>query len=150
MDRLLIVGLDEPEYIDLEPRLHCPVVYSELLPRIQVSRGRLLVEKPNTFGAFVPISRVLFHGIFEDDLPFLTALALWGGPCLPNAYGMMSCRLRLPCLVRALQVSRFGSMPRGYADRGTIIQTETDLVAKWGEWHCGENKERIQTHPAID
>src|SRR5581483_6579835 len=104
MDRLLIVGLDEPEYLDLRKRVERPAVYSDLLPRIRLDPGRLLVEKPGTFDAFVPVGRVLFHGIFEDDLPFLTALALWGGPCLPNARGMMDCRLRLPCLVRALEV----------------------------------------------
>src|SRR3954467_2352072 len=97
MDRLLVVGLDEPEYLDLKRRVNAPVVYSELLPRIQIERSRLLVEKPNTLGIFVPASKVIFHGIFEDDFPFLTALALWGGPCLPNGHGMMDCRLRLPC-----------------------------------------------------
>ena len=24
------------------------------------------------------------------------------------------------------------------------IQSATDTVAKWGEWHCGENKERFR------
>jgi hypothetical protein len=144
VDRLLIVGLDEPEYLDLKGRVAGPTVFSELLPRIQIDRGRLLVELPNRFESFVPVSRVVFHGIFEDDLPFLSALALWGGPCLPSARGMMDCRLRIPCLVRALAATRFGSMRRGYADRGTTVQSEADLVAKWGEWHCGENKERFR------
>src|SRR4051812_23881274 len=63
MDRLLVVGLDEAEYLDLKRQLTIPVVYSELLPRIQIDRGQLLVEKPNTFGAFLPVSKVIFHGI---------------------------------------------------------------------------------------
>lgn len=144
MERLLIVGLDEPEVLDLQSRLAFPSVCFELLPRIRLDGGRLLVEKPNAFEAFRPVSRVIFHGIFEDDLPFLSALALWGGPCLPNARGMMDCRLRIPCLVRALEVTRFGSMRRGDADRGTTVESEADTVAKWGEWHCGENKERFR------
>jgi hypothetical protein len=57
---------------------------------------------------------------------------------------MMDCRQRLPCLVRALQVTRFDSMRRGYADRGTELDAEDETVAKWGEWHCGENKERFR------
>jgi hypothetical protein len=57
---------------------------------------------------------------------------------------MMDARLRIPCLVRALEVTRFGSMLRGYADRATTVESQTDAVAKWGEWHCGENKERFQ------
>jgi hypothetical protein len=143
MDRLLIVGLDEPEYHVLRERLQVPHVYADLLPRIQLRQGRLYVEKPNAFYVFVPVSRVVFHGIFEDDLHFLTALALWGGPCLPKAHGMMDCRLRLPCLVRALEATRFGSLPRGYADGDTTMESGSDTVAKWGEWHCGENKARF-------
>jgi hypothetical protein len=144
MDRLLIIGLDEPEFLELKERVAVPTVYYDMLPRIWIDRGRLLVEKPNTVDVFVPVSRVLFHGIFENDLPLLSALALWGGPCLPNARGMMDCRLRLPCLVRALEATRFGSMRRGYADQGTTVENESDTVAKWGEWHCGENKERFR------
>lgn len=144
MDRILIVGLDETEYLDLKARLTLPTVYADMPPRIQVDRGQLLVEKPNSIGAFVPIAKVIFHGIFEDDFALLTALALWGGPCLPNARGMMNARLRIPCLVRALEVTRFGSMLRGYADQATTVESPTDAVAKWGEWHCGENKERFR------
>jgi hypothetical protein len=144
MERLLIVGLDEPEYLALRDRVKVPMVYSDLLPRLRLDRGQLLVEKPNTFEVFVPVSRVVFHGIFEDDFPFITALALWGGRCLPNARGMMDCRLRLPCLVRALEVTRYGALLRGYADRGTTVTGESDTVAKWGEWHCGENKARFR------
>jgi hypothetical protein len=114
------------------------------VPRLRLDRGRLFVERSEAFESFVPVSRVVVHGIFEDDLPFLTALALWGGPCLPNAHGMMDCRQRIPCLVRALQATRFGSLPRGYADRGTVVETTEDTVAKWGEWHCGENKEKFR------
>jgi hypothetical protein len=144
MQRLLIVGLDEPEYVEIRNRVAKPIVYFDLLPHLRLDRGRLLVEKPNSFGTFLPVARVVFHGIIEDDFPFITALALWGGPCLPNARGMMDCRLRLPCLVRALEVTRFGALRRGYADKGTVVETETDTVAKWGEWHCGENKERFR------
>src|SRR5437764_9893687 len=143
MDRLLIVGLDEPEVVALRERLSGPIVQAEMLPRLQLRRGRLFVESPDADGRFLAVSRVVFHGIFEDDLPFLTALALWGGPCFPQARGMMDCRLRLPCLVRALKVTRFGSLARGFADRGTEFVADTEMVAKWGEWHCGENKERF-------
>lgn len=143
MDRVLIVGLDDPEVNDLRKSLPGKCVFADMLPRLLLDRGRLHVENPNVFDTFVPVSRVVYHGIFEDDLPFLSALALWGGPCLPNARGMMDCRQRLPGLVRALAVSRFGALPRGFADRETIYPGGEPTVAKWGEWHCGENKERF-------
>jgi len=143
VDPLLLVGLDEPEITELKGRLDRPVLAFETLPRIQVERGRLLVEHPRVMNAFVPVERVAYHAIFEDDFDFLTALALWGGPCLPGARGMMDLRLRLPGLVRALAVTRFGGSPRGYADRGTGVTVEQESVAKWGNWHCGENKARF-------
>lgn len=142
MEPLLLVGLDGPETAELRRRLDRPVLAFETLPRIRVDRGRLLVERPNFMNHFVPVERVAYHAIFEDDFDFLTALALWGGPCLPGARGMMDLRLRLPGLVRALAVTRFGGIPRGYADRGTTV-AEGQAVAKWGNWHCGEDKARF-------
>ncbi|MDI3291424.1 hypothetical protein [Polyangium sp. 15x6] len=145
MSRLLLVGLDEAEVRDLRARLstRIPVVSCPVLPRILLEAGELLVERPNAHEVYVPVSRVVFHGIFDDDLPLLTALALWGGPCLPLARGMMDARQRIPCLVRTLAVTRFGAMRRGYADRDSPVSPRAGetLVAKWGEWHCGENKE---------
>jgi hypothetical protein len=42
-----------------------------------------------------------------------------------------------------LSITRFGKIPRGYADRGTSVVAETEHVAKWGNWHCGEDKARF-------
>jgi len=143
VEPILFVGLDEPETAELKRRLNRPAFAFENLPRVRVDRGRLRVEHPHRMNAFVPVGRVVFHAIFEDDFDFLTALALWGGPCLPGARGMMDLRLRLPGLVRALAVTRFGGTPRGYADRGTVVDPESEQVAKWGNWHCGEDKARV-------
>ena len=140
-DYVCLVGLDEPEYADIRARLDVPVVAHEILPQIQVMDGRLFVEN---YGRprFVPASKVVYHGIFEDDLDFITGLAFWGGPCLPNPRGMMDLRLKLPGLVRALEHTRFGH-PRGYIGPGVTVYSDEERVAKWGNWHCGENKERF-------
>src|SRR4051812_9565177 len=142
VEAILVVGLDEPEVAELRSRIDRPALAFENLPRIRVDRGRLQVEHPHVMDHFVPVDRVVFHAIFEDDFAFLTALALWGGPCLPGARGMMDLRHRLPGLVRALAVTRFGQIPRDYADRGTTVVAEVERVAKWGNWHCGEDKAR--------
>jgi hypothetical protein len=86
---------------------------------------------------------VVFHGIFEDDLPGLAALALWGGPCLPSAHGLLDCRPRIANLARVRRVSRFAALPRSYTDPGTTARVDAPSVAKWGEWHCGEGKVRF-------
>jgi hypothetical protein len=112
-----------------------------MLPKIVVQDGKLFAEPPDG-GRYRRISRVVFHGIFENDLEFLAGLALWGGPCFPNAAAMMDCRLRLPCLVRALRFTKFGGQ-RGYASPGADYASGSEAVAKWGNWHCGENKERF-------
>jgi len=56
---------------------------------------------------------------------------------------MMDCRLKFPCLVRALDYTQFGLPQRGYASPRARIDSEGDYVAKWGNWHCGENKVRF-------
>jgi hypothetical protein len=133
MDRLLTVGLDEPEVEDLRARLPVKITASEMLPRIQLWEGQLRMESPRLDGQFLPVSAVIFHGIFENDLPFLSALALWGGPCFPRAKGMMDCRLRLPGLIRALEATRFGGLVRGFASAGTTFSAEGECVGKWSE-----------------
>lgn len=139
MGRLLVVGLDEPEIVDLRARLSGPAVCHALLPAIRIEDGALLAERASGPG-MLPVDRVVFHGIFADDYDFLTALALWGGPCLPSARGLLDCRERLPCLARALRITRFGQMSRGWATRGQTVERTHETVGKWGNWHCGENK----------
>lgn len=140
-DRILLVGFDEPEAAALAARLPAECVAHEMLPRIVVEGGRLFAESPRG-GRYRRVTRVVFHGIFEDDLDFLAGLALWGGPCFPDPAAMMDCRLRLPGLVRALRHTRFGG-PRGFASAGAEYTVAGEAVAKWGNWHCGENKERF-------
>ena len=142
MSRLLTVGLDAPEIVDLRARLAGPAICHPLLPAIRIDDGALLVERASGPG-MLPVDRVVFHGIFADDLDFLTALALWGGPCLPSARGLLDCRLRIECLARSLKITRFGRMPRSWLAPGQTITRDHDSVAKWGNWHCGENKERF-------
>jgi hypothetical protein len=113
-----------------------------MLPKLQIRGGKLYARRPDR-DVFAPVDKVIFHGIFEDDLPTLAALALWGGPCLPGAHGMLDCRPRIANLARVRRVSRFAALPRGYADADTTFPVEAEMVAKWGEWHCGEGKERV-------
>lgn len=141
-ERLLLIGFDSPETAALAERLPYECVAHEMLPKIVVERGQLFAET-RARDRFVQVSRVIFHGIFEHDLEFLAGLALWGGPCFPNPLAMMDCRLRLPCLVRALRYTRFGGEPRGFASPRGVYTAAQESVAKWGNWHCGENKERF-------
>ncbi|MEL7433045.1 MAG: hypothetical protein AAFN11_03785, partial [Chloroflexota bacterium] len=55
---------------------------------------------------------------------------------------MLDARLKLPCLVRALDVTQF-PMQRDYASAHVRYSTSGERVAKWGNWHCGENKIRF-------
>lgn len=145
MKRLLLIGLEDAEIKAIRQKVEMPVLGYEMLPRVKLTQGTLYVESETRMNSFIPVSHVVFHGIFEveQDFPLICALALWGGPCLPHPKGMMDCRLRLPCLIRALEVTRFGSMTRGFADRYTTMSSETTQVAKWGNWHCGENKTKF-------
>jgi hypothetical protein len=136
-----IVGLDETEGEALRARIDAPSFARVTLPGIMVKDGQLWVETESR-PRFVTVSKLVYHAIYEDDYDFITGLAFWGGACLPSARAMMDCRLKLPCLVRALQHTRF-PFPRGYTTPYVRFDSEQERVAKWGNWHCGENKERF-------
>ena len=106
-ERIAFIGHDRPEAADLQARCPFDTLVRESLPRIRLQSGTLFVESPRGYH-FEPVTRVVFHGIFERDVDFLSALALWGGPCFPEPLPMLDCRLRLPCLARALTFTRFG------------------------------------------
>jgi hypothetical protein len=125
-----------------------PLISHEMLPKVQIRAGGLFALHPDR-EQFIPVAKVIFHGIFEDDLPMLAALALWGGPCLPGAHGMLDCRPRIANLARVKRVSRFAALPRGYADANTSFPVGGEMVAKWGEWHCGEGKERVTSNHTV-
>ena len=114
-----------------------------MMPKVQLRDHQLYLANLGTWDWKGPVTKVVFHGIFEDDLPGITALALWGGPCLPSASGLLDCRPRIANLARVRRVSRFAALPRSYTDAGTTFRAEAPSVAKWGEWHCGEGKERF-------
>ena len=141
-DYICTIGLDEAESEELGKILGQPLIAHISLPRIRVEDDRLWVEGSNSARLF-PVSKVIFHGIYEDDLDFIGALALWGGACLPNPFAMLDCRLKLPCLARALRYTHFPVPGRGYAAPYVRLNPDHEMVAKWGNWHCGENKERF-------
>lgn len=148
MKRALLIGLDDAQANEIRERVQMPVMAYYDLPRVVVEGRELLAERRNGPG-YLPVSHVVFHGIYEHDAEFLAALALWGGPCLPGANALMDCRLRLPCLVRALRYTHYPVPRRGWVSPGAVYSPESDeeaangWVAKWGNWHCGENKTRF-------
>jgi len=144
MKRVLVVGFDDREFEALRNHLDMPLLRHYVPPRIQVIDGQLAVENPNAYLQFLSVSQVVFHGIYEDDWDFILGLTVWGGPTLPRAHSMMDSRLKIPCLLRALQFTQFGQALRGFLSANTPIQRETMTVAKWGNWHCGENKDRFR------
>lgn len=136
-----IVGLDEEEAAEICNALDVPCFYRVTLPAIRVQSGQLWVETESR-PRFVPVNKLVYHAIYEDDLDFITGLSFWGGACLPNPRAMLDLRLKLPGLVRALEHTRFG-FPRDFVTPHAPFQPERESVAKWGNWHCGENKEQI-------
>ncbi|HEY1187499.1 MAG TPA: hypothetical protein VGE74_07560 [Gemmata sp.] len=142
-ERIGLIGLDREEIQELTARTGRAFVTFDLMPKVQLRDQQLYLARFGTWDWTGPIDRVLFHGIFENDLPGITALALWGGPCLPSASGLLDCRPRIANLARVRAVSRFAAVPRSYTDAGTTFRAERESVAKWGEWHCGEGKERF-------
>ena len=140
-NRIAVIGLHEQEYQYIRERFEGLIIWHQSIPKIKVTNGTLYVEKAQGVG-MLPVDKVIYHGIFEEDLDFMAGLALWNGPCFPDAHGMLDCRLKIPCLVKAMKYSKFNS-PRGFISKGAYINAENEMVAKWGNWHCGENKHKF-------
>ena len=85
---------------------------------------------------------LIFHGIFDMTWSFLQDWPCGVDPVLPNPAAMMDCRLRLPCLVHALRYTKFGGHS-ATRHRNLTTNPNPETVAKWGNWHCGESKERF-------
>ena len=141
--RLCIIGLERDMVQEIRNSYFGPIIFHETVPDFLVFKGRLYIERSNGVG-MLPVDKVVFHGIYENDFDLITGLAIWGGACYPNALGMMNCRLKLPCLARALRVSKYNSK-RGMISSKTEIKVEEETVAKWGNWHCGENKAKFNS-----
>lgn len=140
-NRIVLVGIETEEYQVIRSKYQGHIIWHQAIPNIVVKNGVLFVEKESGVG-MLPVDKVVYYGIYENDFDFITGLALWNGSCFPNPIGMMDCRLKMPCLVKALKYSNFGS-PRGFVSAKTEITVNQDTVAKWGNWHCGENKHRF-------
>ena len=145
-----IIGLDADELADIKQRYGGPMVCHRAIAANDGSRSPTLCPIRGSGARLLPISRMVFHGIFADDHDFITGLAIWAGKCLPNAAAMMDCRLKLPCLARALRFTSFADPPRGYSSPGLDYIASGPSVAKWGNWHCGENKERFDDSMVTD
>lgn len=141
--RALLVGLEENETQHIRQNIDHLVLIADTLPKVKLVNGELWVESRTVMDKYLKVDLVIYHGIFDNDFDFITLLALWNGPCLPNAPGMMDCRLRHSGLVRALRISNFGKAPRGMSISPENWFAENDTVAKWGNWHCGDNKHRF-------
>ena len=147
-----IVGLDEQEANEICESTDKWCFHRVTLPGIKVEDGQLWVET-EVRPRYLPVSKMVYHAIYENDLDFITGLAFWHRHCLPNARAMMDLRLKLPGLVRVLDHTRF-AFPRGFASPSVPFNPSHNSVAKWGNWHCGENKEQFAerwtgTEPAI-
>lgn len=140
-NRIALVGIENEEYQVIRANYDGTIIWHQAIPKIVVKDGVLYMEKQSGVG-MLPVDKVVYYGIYDNDFDFITGLALWGGSCFPNAAAMMDCRLKIPCLVKAMRYSAFSSA-RGFISAGAEINTAQDTVAKWGNWHCGENKHRF-------
>lgn len=143
--RLLVIGLEANEIEKIRASLgfNYLVVHYDMLPKVKLVQGNLWVESTTVPNKYLLVDMVIFHGIFEHDFDFITLLSLWNGPCLPNAQGMMDLRQRIPGLARALKVSKFNTLNRSMVLGVTEFTSENEVVAKWGIWHCGEDKHKF-------
>lgn len=140
-NRIALVGIEQEEYEVIRANYSGLIIWHQALPKIVVKDQVLYMEKANGVG-MLPVDKVVYYGIYDNDFDFIAGLAIWNGACYPNAAAMLDCRFKIPCLVKALTHTQFGA-PRGFISAGASMNATEDTVAKWGNWHCGENKHRF-------
>ncbi|SEN93585.1 hypothetical protein SAMN05444671_2494 [Flavobacterium sp. CF108] len=140
-NRIALVGIEQEEYDIIKAQYSGHIIWHQSIPKIVVKDEVLYMEKSNGVG-MLPVDKVVYYGIYDNDFDFISGLAIWNGDCYPKASAMLDCRFKIPCLVKGLSLSRF-SAPRGFISAGTSVNTTGDTIAKWGNWHCGENKHRF-------
>lgn len=140
-NRIALVGIEQEEYDIIKAQYSGHIIWHQSIPKIVLKDEVLYMEKSNGVG-MLPVDKVVYYGIYDNDFDFIAGLAIWNGDCYPKASAMLDCRFKIPCLVKALSLSRF-SAPRGFISAGASVNTTGDTIAKWGNWHCGENKHRF-------
>lgn len=140
-NRIALVGIEWEEYQVIKSSYAGLIIWHQSIPKIVVKNGVLYMEKQTGVG-MLAVDKVVYYGIYDNDFDFIAGLAIWSGPCFPNAIAMLDCRLKIPCLIKAMKFTRFGK-PRGFVAAGAEVEVSEDTVAKWGNWHCGENKHRF-------
>ncbi|TWT60874.1 hypothetical protein [Rubinisphaera italica] len=92
-ESICLIGFDEQENDHFKNKIDAHIIAHVTLPSYHVFNGEFFVDRESRSWQ-VPVDRVVYHGIFEDDFDLLIALSLWGGPCFPNPRGMLDCRLK--------------------------------------------------------
>jgi hypothetical protein len=85
---------------------------------------------------------VVFYGYFDDAGAARRGLALGSTPTFPDVGKTLPLDERAVALMLALRAE--GRLPaRGFVPRGVSVTVDREHVIKWGNRHCGEDKERV-------
>ncbi len=142
MDLLVAVGLDADVVEQLRGRVDARLVAYPAVPRLYSVDGRVLVESASVVGRWLEPRGVVFYGYFDDAGPARRALALGATPTLPDVRATLPLDERAMALMLAARADEPGP-GRGFVPRGTPLKVDREHVVKWGNRHCGEDKERV-------
>jgi hypothetical protein len=145
--RIVIIGHQDTEVTELRKVLHTPAVHYTRLPKAFIDNsGKFMVEHPSFIDQFIETAGVIFHGVYDDDLPFLNAVAISRTPCFPGSMGLIMSRDRMTSLNYALARSEFaGNTHRRWQNQGVFKAENGDWVAK----HYGKGKILIPRYTKI-
>ena len=142
---LVSIGL-EPHVVDAIKQEVGHIVVHDVLPRAFSRGGQAFVESPSIWGKYLRPRGVLYYCYFENPGVVRKALALAETPTFPDVRKTLPHDDKALSLIAAIEADPGPSVPRGFvpADEEIPIPEGETLVGKWGEWHCGEGKERFQ------
>jgi hypothetical protein len=142
MDLLVTIGLDSELVQRVRQVFDARVVAYPAVPRLYSLDGQVRVESASVAGRWLEPAGVIFYGYFEDAGPARRALALASTPTFPDVRSTLPLDERAMALALSLRAEG-GRQRRGFVPRGLSVRVDREHVVKWGNRHCGEDKERV-------
>jgi hypothetical protein len=140
---LISIGL-EPNVVEAIKKEVGHIVVHDTLPRMYSHIGQAFVESPSIYGKYLRPRGVLYYCYFEEPGSVRRSLALSDTPTFPGVRRTIMHDDKALSLIAALDAEAKNGYPgiaRGFTDEIPVPLDEGETaVAKWGYWHCGEDK----------
>jgi hypothetical protein len=125
------------------------IAESAVVPKVYASEGKSYLESQQTPGRYLQPECVLWYGYFPDSTYARKALAISNTPTFPSIRRAFPWDDKMTAVIMAQEadhpVNRGFHPPLGLGEFYPCPSWAPNTVLKWGNSHCGENKQLLVT-----